>query len=119
MGKNLYLFVVIGVVTISGFTVLKNNDRQTGYFDEFAKCLANKGIVMYGADWCPHCQNEKKLFGDSFRFVPYVECPNDPQKCLKEGIERYPTWMFKDGKKLIGEQGLEKLSQESECQLPQ
>ncbi len=126
MRKNLYLLIGIAAVAIGGFTILKNNDRQVGYLDEFAKCLADKKIVMYGADWCPHCQNEKKLFGDSFRFVPYVECPDDPQRCLKEGIEGYPTWIFpaslaggSDGKKLTGEQGLEKLSQESTCQLPQ
>lgn len=30
----------------------------------------------------------------------------------------YPTWIFQDGKKLVGEQGLRKLSQESGCALP-
>lgn len=73
---------------------------------------------MYGAKWCPHCQNEKKAFGDSFRLVPYVECPDDPKKCLAAGINGYPTWVFPDGKKLEGEQGLEKLSQASGCPLP-
>ncbi len=73
---------------------------------------------MYGAEWCAHCQNEKKAFGDSFKYVPYVECPDNPQKCLEKGIEGYPTWILPDGKKLIGEQGLLKLSQESGCLLP-
>ncbi len=72
---------------------------------------------MYGAAWCAHCQDQKNLFGGSFKFVPYVECPDEPQKCLNEGVTGYPTWVFSDGKKLIGEQGLEKLSQESSCPL--
>ena len=29
---------------------------------------------MYGAYWCPHCQAQKKVFGESFQYVPYVEC---------------------------------------------
>jgi len=74
---------------------------------------------MYGAGWCPHCQNEKKAFSDSFQYVPYVECPDEPQRCIDAGIKDYPTWIFPDGKKLEGEQGLKNLSQASGCLLPE
>lgn len=87
--------------------------------DAFAKCLSDKQVVMYGAAWCPHCQNEKKLFGSSFEYVPYVECPDNPDKCLAAGIRGYPTWVFPDGRKLEGEQGLRKLSEASSCPLPE
>ena len=90
---------------------------QPGQYDDFAKCLAEKKVTMYGADWCAHCQNEKLAFGDSFKFVPYVECPKDIKSCLAKGIEGYPTWIFPDGRKLTGEQGLAKLSLESGCAL--
>ncbi|MBI2674134.1 MAG: hypothetical protein HYX22_00115 [Candidatus Yanofskybacteria bacterium] len=73
---------------------------------------------MYGADWCSHCKNEKKAFGDSFRLVNYVECPDNPNLCLEKEIKGYPTWVFPSGKKLEGEQGLENLSRESGCTLP-
>ena len=86
--------------------------------DTFAQCLADKNVVMYGAAWCAHCKNEKNAFGDSFGYVPYVECPDAPQVCIEKGIEGYPTWIFPDGRKLVGEQGLEKLSRESNCALP-
>lgn len=85
--------------------------------DAFAKCLADKNITMYGADWCSHCQNEKTAFGEAFRHVPYVECPQEVQRCLDLGIKSYPTWVMPDGQKLVGEQGLKKLSQASGCQL--
>lgn len=88
-------------------------------YDEFAKCLAQKGVVMYGAEWCLHCQSQKKLFDSSFNFVSYIECPKDPKKCLTAGITVYPTWIFSDGKKLEGEQSLEKLSESSSCALLQ
>lgn len=105
---------------------LDNNGNEAGndvkntepsQYDNFAKCLAEKEITMYGADWCAHCQNEKKAFGNSFQYVPYVECPKNPKACLDKGVEGYPTWIWPDGKKLVGEQGIEKLSKESECQL--
>lgn len=88
-----------------------------GQYDEFARCLAAKNITMYGADWCTHCQNEKLAFGDSFRLVPYVACPQNIKECLARGIEGYPTWIFPDGRKLAGEQGLQKLAAASGCPL--
>lgn len=87
--------------------------------DSFAACLAQKNITMYGADWCPHCQNEKQAFGNSFRLVPYVECPENTKSCINLKITGYPTWIFPDGKRLQGEQGLTALSRESGCNLPQ
>ena len=82
-----------------------------------AQCLRDKGVTMYGADWCSHCQNEKKAFGPAFEYVPYVECPAEPQKCLALGIEGYPTWIFPDGRRFEGEQGIKKLAEESGCAL--
>ena len=84
---------------------------------ELAACLASKNITMYGADWCPHCQNEKRAFGDAFKQVPYVECPDNPQKCIDAGIKSYSTWVWPDGKRLEGEQGIERLAEESGCNL--
>lgn len=118
MNKNPHLLIVIVAVATGGFVFFKFENKQVGHLDEFAECLADKGVAMYGADWCTHCQSEKRAFGDSFRFVPYVECPDDPKRCLVVGIDGFPTWIFPDGKKFEGEQGLEKLSRESGCQLP-
>lgn len=80
-----------------------------------AQCLRDRGITMYGAEWCPHCKNEKKAFGSAFDFVPYVECPIEKQRCAELKIEGYPTWIFPDGKRLVGEQGITKLQEESGC----
>src|SRR5208282_2697580 len=42
--------------------------------DAFAHCLADRGVRMYGAYWCPHCVEQKQEFGASFEYAPYVEC---------------------------------------------
>ncbi len=85
--------------------------------DSFAKCLAEKQVTMYGASWCSHCQNEKRGFGTSFKYVPYVECTEETEKCAAAGIEAFPTWTFPDGRKFVGEQGIQKLSELSGCSL--
>jgi parvulin-like peptidyl-prolyl isomerase len=92
----------------------------TADLDDFAKCLTEKGIKFYGAYWCPHCENNKKLFGDAFQYVTYVECADadNPQiqtpACESAGIEGYPTWIV-NGQKYPGEQSIERLAQLSGC----
>ena len=61
--------------------------------DAFAKCLTAKGFVMYGAVWCSHCTAQKALFGDSFKNIKYVECPDNINLCLTKGVQGYPTWI--------------------------
>jgi hypothetical protein len=112
-------FVVFGGVAVFVLVFARGVQKADARLDGFVQCLADKQITMYGADWCPHCQNEKNAFGDSFRLVQYVECPREPRRCLAAGVTRYPTWTFPDGRTLEGEQGLENLSRESGCALPQ
>ncbi len=118
-GKKIIIsFLILAVVSVLAFRfIIKKPGASAGNLDAFAQCLAQKGAMMYGAYWCPHCQNEKKVLGDSFRFVQYVECSSESQKCLDAGVKGYPTWIFADGRKFEGEQGIEKLSQESGCPL--
>lgn len=110
----LMLLVIVGIF-IYWFTHIPKTAKN---YDTFAKCLAEKKLTMYGAYWCPHCQNEKKAFGDSFKYVPYVECTQETKLCLDKGINGYPTWIDANGKKYEGEQGLLGLSKISSCQLP-
>jgi len=117
--KLLYTIgLIILAVILAVLYLYKPPSVANSKFDDFAKCLASKNITMYGAEWCSHCKNEKNAFEGSFKYVPYVECPDKPKVCLDKGVNAYPTWIFPDGKKLVGEQGVEKLSQESGCPLP-
>ncbi|MEK6891813.1 MAG: hypothetical protein AABX25_01385, partial [Nanoarchaeota archaeon] len=102
--------------TISGMTTTSNQ------YDNFAKCLTDKGVKMYGAYWCSHCNNEKALFGESFQYVDYTECSlpdnsGQTQVCLNANIDSYPTWEFKDGSRIKGEMTFLQLSQKSGCSL--
>lgn len=91
-----------------------------GNTEIFAQCLAKKGAVMYGAFWCPHCQQQAKLFGDAFKFITYQECdakgPNgNPQICKNQGITSYPTWKFPNHPDLVGEQTFAALAEAANC----
>ncbi len=52
-------------------------------YDAFAQCLATKQAKMYGLYWCPHCIEQKEMFGESFHYVPYVECGIKGSKEMK------------------------------------
>lgn len=99
-------------------TVINKPQSSSANLDSFAQCLTNKGVTMYGADWCPHCEQEKNAFGESWRYINYVECGANPPECLAAGIKSFPTWIFPDGRRLEGEQGLINLSTVSQCALP-
>jgi thiol-disulfide isomerase/thioredoxin len=90
--------------------------------DVFAKCLTDNGAVFYGASWCPHCQKQKKAFGESVQYVNYVECAVDGGKtqagvCEAAGVTFYPTWRFVDSSEIVGEATFQELSEKTNCPL--
>jgi hypothetical protein len=114
--------IIIVILSIFVFSMIRKNESVYGKYDEFAKCLTNNGVKMYGAYWCPHCNNQKKMFGDSWKYINYIECslPNragQTEFCKQAGIRAYPTWEFKNGERIEGELTLEQLSQYSNCKL--
>jgi len=122
MKKLIIGLVIVIVFGTAGFiSQFKNkitDEPAANNLDSFARCLTEKKITMYGASWCPHCQAQKKMFGDSFRLVQYVECPENIKLCFEKGVQLFPTWIFDDGRKFEGAQSLEKLSELSVCALP-
>ncbi len=65
---------------------------------KFAKFLREKNIVMYSAYWCPHCHDQKQLFGkEAVKELKVVECAKDGKNnnyklCQTKGIEGFPSW---------------------------
>ena len=79
--------------------------------------LREIGAKEYGAYWCPHCHDQKMLFGkEAAALIDYVEC--DPrgqnsraQMCqaAAANVKGFPTWEIK-GQFYSGTQSLEKLA---------
>jgi len=100
--KNKIMLLIGIVLAVIIIIVLVPKGGQSGQYDQFAQTLKSDGANFYGAFWCPHCQAEKKLFGSSAEYLPYVECSKpdgstQTQICIDKKIEGYPSWTFKDG----------------------
>ncbi len=120
--KNVFfsavIIILIGVLFFLFLNRKGGEPKVSTKYDSFAQCLAAQKLTMYGATWCSHCQAQKAMFEDSFKYVPYVECTENPAECLKNGVEAYPTWIGANGEKYVGEQSLEKLGNITGCKLP-
>jgi thiol-disulfide isomerase/thioredoxin len=115
----------IGVLVLIVAAIAASLFVKTGpsNLEGFAQCLKEKGATFYGAYWCPHCQNTKRMFGSAAESLPYVECSTPDGKgqlqvCIDKEIKNYPTWEFADGSRLTGERTLQELAEKSGCTLP-
>lgn len=84
--------------------------------EKLSLCLKEKQAKMYGAYWCPHCQNQKKEFGQWFKNIDYIECTEKELECTAAGVTGYPTWII-HGQKYPGELSFKQLAEFSGCQL--
>ncbi len=101
---------------------------------QLAKHLKDTGAKMYAAYWCPHCCEQKLMFGAEATKseLPNIECDPkgknpQPEVCQQEFISAekqtgrqagFPTWKVND-QYLIGPQELKTLAQASNYQGPQ
>ncbi len=74
--------------------------------------LRKRGVIFYGAWWCPACFQQKNLFGkQAGNQLPYVECDKEEagrERCSAAGVRVFPTWV-QGGQRLEGVQTVEEL----------
>jgi uncharacterized membrane protein/glutaredoxin-related protein len=87
-------------------------DTESGESEAaLAKHLKESGATMYGAYWCPHCCEQKQLFGQTaMKDLNYVECADSGKnsnsllcKTIAPEVEAqtqenfgFPTWKIGD-----------------------
>ena len=82
---------------------------------KFAKFLSENNIVMYSAYWCPHCHDQKQLFGkEAVKELKIVECAkdgkdNEYELCQKKEISGFPSWEI-NGEIISGTRDLNELA---------
>lgn len=120
--KSLFIFIFISAMVVavsysaqepeanSAANLGKSSPKQVN----LAKHISKYGAVMYGAYNCSHCISQKKMFGEAFKYVRYVECNNrgpkaNPSLCFAKGIRSYPTWEI-GGKLYQGQLSFDQLS---------
>ena len=88
-----------------------------------AKHLTGIGAKLYTAYWCPHCHDQKELFGQAaVTELTIIECAPDGRNnqaalCKEKGIEGYPSWEI-NGVIDSGVKPLEQLASLSDYQGP-
>ncbi|MCP9820796.1 thioredoxin [Synechococcus sp. Cruz-9H2] len=81
-----------------------------------AEHLSQTGAVMYSAYWCPHCHEQKELFGkEANAKLKVIECAadgvnNQKALCDSKNLEGFPTWEI-NGKLDSGVKTLAKLAE--------
>ncbi len=117
---------LIGIVLLVGSSYLKKEpaveEVATGTYTALAQCIKESGALFYGAFWCPHCQDQKAMFGDAVSELPYIECSTPDKKsqtqaCIDAEITGYPTWKFADGTEESGTVSLQKLAEKTACSI--
>ncbi len=109
------------LLLLAAFTSAQQSQQDK--MDAFTKCLNKKKVIMFGSFLCPHCDDQKKMFGNSFKYVHYVECsqmgsPQDVNACKLAQVRYTPTWIIDHGEWLVGVQTLKQLSDKTGCTLP-
>lgn len=81
-----------------------------------ARHLKQTGAKEYIAWWCPHCHEQKLLFGkEAYKELDHIDCapidnPNGVKdECRAAKIQSYPSWII-NGKIYAGVQNLEQLA---------
>lgn len=121
--KNNYIVKFATGITVLALLAGCNGGgpKEPGKYAETAKCLTEKGVVMYGAFWCPHCNSQKAAFGEAVQYITYQECDekgenSDRLACLQAGVTSYPTWIFPGQGHLIGAQPIFALAKLANCE---
>ncbi len=89
-----------------------------------ARHLKKIGAKEYSAWWCPHCHEQKLIFGkQAYSELDITDCvsadnPRIPKDvCVAAKIEGYPTWIV-NGKSYSGVQNLTELAKVSDYKGP-
>ena len=106
--------LVLTIIIFSSAFYIKA--QKPGQFDDFAKCLTEKGAIMYGNDFCMYTTNQRNMFGKSEKYLNYIKCINNEQLCDAKGVAKTPTWEI-NNQTYSGEQSFEKLSTLTGCKL--
>jgi len=112
LGVGAFLLIIFFIVTeaitkYTGFVIEENS---------FEKCIKENNIILYinSEDVSETIKNIE--LKDYLNDIKIFNCLRDNQKCLREGIDSFPTWVIK-GEKIKKDINLNELEQFSNCNL--
>ncbi len=120
---HIIIWILFGIsAVLAVFVYIQDSPPPAHMYDALAKCIAQSSTTFYGAFWCPDCAQQKTKFGTGAQYLPYTECAlpdrSENATCTAIGVEHYPTWVFKDGSRVVGVQSPATLAKKTGCPLP-
>lgn len=114
--RKYFIFICIGLIILLLGLIVNNYLKKPGQYDDFAKCLTEKGVVIYGNDFCSYTMGQMNFFGKSKQYLNYVKCVNNKELCDSKGVKVTPTWEI-GGKMYEQVQIFDRLAMLSECKV--
>ena len=103
--KKRTIITVATIIFLLTVAMITYAALSPGKYDKFAKCLTEKGAVMYGENWCKYTNAQKGMFGKSFKYIDYKQTSD---------LKVRPTWVI-DGKRYETVQSFQRLSALTGC----
>ena len=90
--KKYFIFIAIGLIIIFSILSILAYMKKPGQYDDFAKCLTEKGAIVYGNDYCSYTRQQLNFFGKSKKYLNYIKCIDNEALCDEKGVSTTPTW---------------------------
>lgn len=110
----LIIMIASGKTAIENISIEKDSVKITTLID----CLADKGVKIYGANWCEYTKKfvVETIGGFGIAAPIYVECTENEAECSDAGVKGYPTTKI-NGRHYNGERTLQGLAQATGCKI--
>lgn len=98
LGRMGALVAMVAIATCASSDLLSSEPASPK--EQLAIHLTQSGAVMYATYWCPYCQRQEALFGETaFQYIERVECDPrgdnpQPERCRAAGVRGLPTWII-------------------------
>ena len=112
--RRYVVFGLIGMIILFFVMSVSSYVKKPGEYNEFAQCLTDKGVIVYGNDFCQYTAKQLNFFGKSKKYLNYVKCIENKELCDSKGVDTTPTWEI-NGKMYEQVQSLERLKELSGC----
>src|SRR3989344_4472606 len=84
--KKYFIFTAVVLTIILLVLSVNSYMKKPGQYNGFAKCLTEKGAVIYGNDYCSYTIKQLNFFGKSKEFLNYVKCADNEALCDSKGV---------------------------------
>lgn len=97
------------VTVRSEYEYYEENESVSEYppsnVESIARCLADRGVILYGSPNCGRTQGQIEAFEGYFNYIEFVNCKDKHNyaACREAGVGPFPHWFFPDGSYVGGE----------------